>query len=333
MMLTFVQVFGVIILTVASSYFLIRYLNLKDKTDEMQHDIEDIRSNLEHIQQIKEDVSETKDNTVNIIETVETIPDAIADVQGAVEQIPLIIEQKIEASKVEIIEAQSQIADEVKAGLIPFFESNLEHFGKMMDQFEEQQIFAAGMRDKIEGYIDHKIDHVIRCIDEIPEYDMTQQQDDFDKINRSLFQIAEMIEEVDKRDSTPEQIFALNNKIDLIIAKQVDDELKAASQEPSDNVVSLEKERKKKEAKKKRKIRKDDLTQIDGIGKYIQRLLNRKFKIYRLHHIAELDRQKIKEINDVLFFKGRIQREKWVVQARRLLRQQGKKWKQKKKAA
>jgi predicted flap endonuclease-1-like 5' DNA nuclease len=62
----------------------------------------------------------------------------------------------------------------------------------------------------------------------------------------------------------------------------------------------------------------DDLKKIKGIGPRIAGLLE-ELGITRYRQIAELDAEAIARINDRLRFRGRIEREQWVEQARRLV--------------
>ena len=62
----------------------------------------------------------------------------------------------------------------------------------------------------------------------------------------------------------------------------------------------------------------DDLQKIKGIGPRLAAVLN-ELGIYRYRQIAELSPDEITGINERLRFKGRIEREKWVEQARELL--------------
>lgn len=61
----------------------------------------------------------------------------------------------------------------------------------------------------------------------------------------------------------------------------------------------------------------DDLTRIKGIGPRLNQRLN-DLGIYRYSQIAELTRENIDWLDAHLPFKGRIDREKWVEQARTL---------------
>jgi large subunit ribosomal protein L21 len=61
----------------------------------------------------------------------------------------------------------------------------------------------------------------------------------------------------------------------------------------------------------------DDLTRINGIGPVIAEKLNG-LGITTIQQVAELDQDRIDEINEQLSFKGRIEREEWVQQARQL---------------
>ena len=61
----------------------------------------------------------------------------------------------------------------------------------------------------------------------------------------------------------------------------------------------------------------DDLTLIKGIGKVIERRL-RGLGITTYRQLAELSTADIQRINSALDFPGRIERERWVEQARSL---------------
>ena len=62
----------------------------------------------------------------------------------------------------------------------------------------------------------------------------------------------------------------------------------------------------------------DVLTTINGIGPVIEEKLH-KLGITSFKQIAELDQEAIDRINEQLSFKGRIEREKWVEQAKDLI--------------
>jgi predicted flap endonuclease-1-like 5' DNA nuclease len=64
--------------------------------------------------------------------------------------------------------------------------------------------------------------------------------------------------------------------------------------------------------------RKDDLKRIKGVGLRIENTLN-ELGIFHLDQIAGWDRKTIAWIDDYLSFRGRIDREKWVQQARKLV--------------
>ncbi len=65
---------------------------------------------------------------------------------------------------------------------------------------------------------------------------------------------------------------------------------------------------------------KDDLTQINGVGPVIVDKLNG-IGINSLEQIAALTEQDIERINGELNFKGRIERDDWVGQAKRLIKE------------
>ena len=62
----------------------------------------------------------------------------------------------------------------------------------------------------------------------------------------------------------------------------------------------------------------DDLTRIKGIGPVLKDKLN-KLGITTFQQIADFDDDDIERINEVLSFPGRIERERWVDQAKALL--------------
>ncbi len=62
----------------------------------------------------------------------------------------------------------------------------------------------------------------------------------------------------------------------------------------------------------------DDLTQINGIGPVIAEKLNG-LGITTFSQIAEMDEARIEDVNEQLSFKGRIEREEWVEQAKKLI--------------
>ncbi|MFQ5995990.1 MAG: hypothetical protein ACE5K1_12980 [Acidiferrobacterales bacterium] len=61
----------------------------------------------------------------------------------------------------------------------------------------------------------------------------------------------------------------------------------------------------------------DDLKQIGGVGRKIEKKLHN-LGIYHFHQIADFTQQHIAWIDEYLVFKGRIQREHWIEQAREL---------------
>lgn len=62
----------------------------------------------------------------------------------------------------------------------------------------------------------------------------------------------------------------------------------------------------------------DKLTLIDGIGATLEARLN-SLGITSFRQIAEFNDQDIERVNEVLNFKGRIEREGWVAQAKKLV--------------
>ncbi len=63
----------------------------------------------------------------------------------------------------------------------------------------------------------------------------------------------------------------------------------------------------------------DNLTTINGIGPVIEKKLHG-LGITTFQQIAELDQARMDEINEQLSFKGRIERENWVEQAKELIK-------------
>ncbi len=62
----------------------------------------------------------------------------------------------------------------------------------------------------------------------------------------------------------------------------------------------------------------DDLTQIKGIGEELQKRLT-KFGIVKFEQIVNFSDDDLTKVDEILNFKGRIEREKWVEQARDLM--------------
>lgn len=67
----------------------------------------------------------------------------------------------------------------------------------------------------------------------------------------------------------------------------------------------------------KRPTQFDDLTRIWGVGAVNQNLLNQN-GVFFFEQIANWNEQNVGKFNEVLSFKGRIEREQWVAQAKRL---------------
>lgn len=68
----------------------------------------------------------------------------------------------------------------------------------------------------------------------------------------------------------------------------------------------------------------DDLKKISGIGPKIEAILH-DLGIYHFQQIAEFSADNIRWVNEHLQFKGRIEREKWLEQAREIIASQAKK--------
>jgi large subunit ribosomal protein L19 len=62
----------------------------------------------------------------------------------------------------------------------------------------------------------------------------------------------------------------------------------------------------------------DDLTRINGVGEVLAEKLN-KLGIYKFEQIANFSDEDIARVDEVLDFKGRIEREDWIGQARTLV--------------
>lgn len=63
--------------------------------------------------------------------------------------------------------------------------------------------------------------------------------------------------------------------------------------------------------------KKDDLKKISGIGNKLEQLLNG-LGIYKYEQLANFNQKNIAWVNNRLYFSGRIEREKWVEQAKLL---------------
>lgn len=66
----------------------------------------------------------------------------------------------------------------------------------------------------------------------------------------------------------------------------------------------------------------DDLKEISGVGPVLEEKLN-KFGIYHYRQITELSKSDIAEIDEALDFKGRIERDDWLKQAKALMKKKG----------
>ena len=67
----------------------------------------------------------------------------------------------------------------------------------------------------------------------------------------------------------------------------------------------------------------DDLKRIAGVGPKIEGILN-KLGVFHFDQIAAWSKKEIEWVDDQLKFKGRIEREKWIAQAKKLLKGAGK---------
>ena len=64
----------------------------------------------------------------------------------------------------------------------------------------------------------------------------------------------------------------------------------------------------------------DDLQRIDGIGRFVEKKLNA-IGIYKISQIANMDQSISDEVNAAIGLgPGRIDRDEWVLQAKRLIR-------------
>ena len=64
----------------------------------------------------------------------------------------------------------------------------------------------------------------------------------------------------------------------------------------------------------------DDLQQIDGIGRFVEKKLNG-VGIYKLSQIASMTQKISEQVNQAIGLgPGRIERDEWVLQAKRLIR-------------
>ena len=66
----------------------------------------------------------------------------------------------------------------------------------------------------------------------------------------------------------------------------------------------------------------DDLKQITGVGPVLEKKLN-DFGIFHYAQIAELKKADIAQIDEALSFKGRIERDEWIKQAKALMKDKG----------
>lgn len=69
----------------------------------------------------------------------------------------------------------------------------------------------------------------------------------------------------------------------------------------------------------------DDLTEISGIGKWINEKLNA-LAIFTFKQISKFNEEDVEEVTEAIeFFPGRIERDEWIYQAKELVRAEGKK--------
>ena len=66
----------------------------------------------------------------------------------------------------------------------------------------------------------------------------------------------------------------------------------------------------------------DDLKELTGVGPVLEKTLN-EFGIYHYRQIAGLKKIEIAEIDEALNFKGRIERDDWIKQAKELAKKSG----------
>lgn len=89
-----------------------------------------------------------------------------------------------------------------------------------------------------------------------------------------------------------------------------DDQAQKSQEEPSANSA-------KPIMTSKKEITPDDLKQIKGVGVKIEQSLN-KLGVYTFSQIASWNEENVAWVDEHLVFKGRIQRENWIEQAKKL---------------
>jgi len=135
--------------------------------------------------------------------------------------------------------------------------------------------------------------------------------EDRDDDRYSDFQVTEM------DDSKPAMLTASTQEVDANVVN--DDALQSIVKEESGLKVSSD-EDKPELLDAPRGGKADDLKEISGIGLKIEETLN-ELGVYHFDQIASWTKENIEWVNEhLLVFKGRIEREEWVEQAKKLAR-------------
>ncbi len=103
--------------------------------------------------------------------------------------------------------------------------------------------------------------------------------------------------------------------------KKADDK-KAPAKKPDEKPAAKDKKDGGFERLKKPDGDADDLKELTGVGPVLEKTLN-EFGIYHYRQIAGLKKAEIAEIDEALNFKGRIERDDWIKQAKELAKKSG----------
>jgi predicted flap endonuclease-1-like 5' DNA nuclease len=338
-MLLVAQIFFIVIVTALTTYWLTRHFidqqnekYHKENNRKYQQSLNDINDELKKFKGIKNSIDDIPQHLNKELKLVkqDIINHSSAIEDNLQEQLHLVVKN--------INAHTDKVGERITSKMIESFDKNALQFDGLLSKYQNNNLINENLKHSIDKLIESKMDVIIDKMESMPEYEKQEMTQDFTRLNQMMSKILTMVEAINKSDNTDANMNILNNKIEKLLNKPTPDpvihnvvpiDFKSSKISATKKKVAKKKATKKKVAKKKvtkkRVKRKDDLTQINGIGKFVQRILNRHFNITRLIQIANLDRKLIKEIDKKIFFYGKVQREKWKKQARKLLRTKPKK--------
>jgi predicted flap endonuclease-1-like 5' DNA nuclease len=339
-MIEVLQILAIVSVTATMSYLLTRHLMRKEHENKFQKNLVDINYELKQIKKMKD----------------------------SLDSIPYELKKHMDINKNELMAHTEMVSDNLRKNIIDSFENRLDAFDIKIQSKKETSNIDPQLFEKIEVLMNQKMDNLMDKMEastpeptQIPSAvpvkmpEMKDYTDDFERLNHLMSHLVKMVEKLE-HGGNKEDMLLVNQKLERLLNKEptiITKEIEKVI--PIDRVASRrtvartsttkKKATNKAKAKTKKVARKttkkavakkrDDLTQIKGIGKFVQRVLNRKFKIRKISDIANLDSKQIKEINKSIYFYGKVQREKWKHQARKIIRQKltTKSYKARKKAA